>query len=79
MTSTKTMAPPQFCTRTVYKRLPGSGPAEAVEEEGFRLEMQQRDGVRKVEEPLTPYASSKQWSIRGEELVRKWGEWAAFI
>ena len=64
MTSTKTMAPLQFCTRTVYKRLPGSGPAEAAEEEGFGPEIQQRDGVRKVEEPQTPNVSSKQWELR---------------
>ena len=77
MKSTKTMAPPQFCTRTVYKRLPGSGPAEAVEEEGFGPEIPQRDDVRKVEEPLTSYASSKQWEPRqweerGEEEGMNW-------
>ena len=75
------MAPPQFCTRTVYKRLPGSGPAEAAEEESSELEIQQRDGVQKVEEPLKPQvyrASSKQWEPRqgrGEEKGRnEWDE-----
>ena len=53
------MAPPQFCTCTVYKRFSGSSPAEAAEEEGLGPEIQQRDSVWKVEEPLTPYASSK--------------------
>ena len=35
----------------MYRRPPGSGPAEAAEEEDFGPEIQQRDGVRMVEEP----------------------------
>ena len=69
------MAPPQFCTRSVYKRLPVSGPAEAAEEDDFGPEIQQRDIVRKVEEPLTPYASSKQWEPRQWEERRGEEEW----
>ena len=67
------MTPPKDCTHTVYKRLPGSGPAEAAEEEDSGPEIQQRDGVRMVEEPLDPQshqASSKQGEPRqgrGEE------------
>ena len=61
------MAPPQFYTRTVYERPPGSGPAEAAEEEDSGPEIQQRDGVRMVEEPLdrqSHQASSKQGEPR---------------
>ena len=67
------MAPPQFYTRTVYERPPGSGPAETTEEEDSGPEIQQRDGDRMVEEPLDPQshkASSKQGEprqVRGEE------------
>ena len=68
------MAPPQIRTRTAYKRPPGFGPAEAAEEEGSGPEIQQRDGVWKVEEPLDYQASSKQGSQgKGEE--RRGGEW----
>ena len=67
------MAPPQFYTRTVYERPPGSGPAETAEEEDSGPEIQQRDGIRMVEEPLDPQyhkANSKQGEPRqgrGEE------------
>ena len=55
------------------KRLPGSGPAEAAEEEGFGPEIQQRDGVRKVEEPLVNLCQPKQGAkALGEE--RRGGE-----
>ena len=74
------MAPPQFCTCTVYKRLLGSGPAEAAEEESFGPEIQQRDGVRMVEEPLVYLCQPKQGAKAqgeerrgGEELMRSDG------
>ena len=57
----------------VYKRLPGSGPAEAAEEEDFRPEIQQRDGARMVEEPPVNLCQPKQGAKaqreerRGEE------------
>jgi len=61
----------------VYKRLPGSGPAEAAEEEGSGPEIQQRDGVRKVEEPLAylcqPKQGAKAHGRRGEERRRRIG------
>ena len=72
------MAPPQFYTRTVYEHPLGSGPTEAAEEEDSGPEIQQRDGVRMVEEPLDPQphnASSKEGEPRqgrGEE--RRGGE-----
>ena len=67
------MAPPKDCTHTVYKCLPGSGPAEAAEEENFGPKIQQRDGVRKVEEPLVNLCQPKergQGTRRGEERRR---------
>ena len=60
-------------TRMVYERPPGSGPAEAAEEEDSGPEIQQCDDVRMVEEPLDAQshkASSKQGEPRqgrGEE------------
>ena len=69
------MAPPQFYTYTVYKRLPGSSPAEAAEEEDYGPEIQQCDGVRMVEEPTVNLCQPKQGAKalgeerRGEERM----------
>ena len=68
------MAPSQFCTRTVYKRPPGYGPAEAAEEEGSGLEIQERDGVRMVEEPLEPQVYQCQLQTRGTKARERRGE-----
>ena len=52
----------------MYKRLPGSGPAEPAEEECFGLEIQQRDGVQMVEEPPVNLCQPKQGAkALGEE------------
>ena len=52
----------------MYKRLPDSGPAEAAEEEDFGPEIQQRDGVRMVEEPPVNLCQPKQGAkALGEE------------
>ena len=67
------MAPPKDCTHTLYKRLPSSGPAEAAEEERFRPEIQQRDGVRKVEEPLVYLCQPKQ-GAKAQGEGRRGGE-----
>ena len=56
----------------MYKRLPRSGPAEAAEEKRFGPEIQQRDGVRKVEEPLVYLCQPKQGAkAQGEERRRE--------
>ena len=65
----------------MYKCLPGSGPAEAAEEEDFGPEIQQPDGVRMVEEPPVNLCQPKQGAKAlgeerrggGEELDGKMG------
>ena len=70
MTKYQNYGTSQFCTRTVYKRLPSSSPAEAAEEEGFGPEIQQRDGVRMVEEPPVNLCQPKQGAkALGEEKL----------
>jgi hypothetical protein len=45
-----------------------------VEEEGFELEILQRDGVRHVEFPSTRWHNSKTWEPSQREERKRWDE-----